>query len=358
MKKLTLSLVFVLGCLGASPQFYSVDMCPGEMVTINLTVRNVSSVDLRDAYLQFRWKDGGEWLLGGEEDIWIGTIPSGQERTLRFVLSSDPNEPGDQRALLWYWIMVKNGEVWPGLGFSCNPLPGPGPANLLSATPLSSREINLTWEATGNQGCCAGYYAAYRPEGQADFILNPQLIVGATNYTLEVPYPSTEYELRMVTANYDGEPTELVSNSLFATTHPYLSSRTRDALDPSNGSKFLEKGDKVYLVHEDQDKVWLITGKKDPGKGIAWDQREYLLSDLLPRAWDPCIGLLETTLPWDTMLFCAFAGRVPQNAGFWPPDICGFPFYPLPDKGYRGPISETRSLRALPGPCENRGKPL
>jgi hypothetical protein len=267
---------------------------------------------MKDVYLQF-WRKEGDWLIGGEENIWVGTIPNGgSSEPVQIIISSDINEPYEPNKVAWlyYRVLITNGEVSPQwVTFEVILLEGPGPANLLSATPLSSREINLTWEVTGNRGCCAGYYAAYRPEGQADFILNPQLIVGATDYTLEMPYPSTEYELRMVTANYDGEPTELVSNSLFATTHPYLSSRTQDALDPSNGSKFLEKGDKVYLVHEDQDKVWLITGKKDPGKGIAWDQREYLLSDLLPRAWDPCIGLLETTLPWDTMLFCAFAGR-------------------------------------------------
>jgi len=89
-------------------------------------------------------------------------------------------------------------------------------------------------------------------------------------------------------------------------THPLLSSRVPFSLDPSNSSKFADKGDRVYLVHEDQDRVWLAIGTKAIGN-IAWEDEEYLLSDLLPRAWDPCIGLLD--IGTDTMLFCAFMAR-------------------------------------------------
>jgi len=89
-------------------------------------------------------------------------------------------------------------------------------------------------------------------------------------------------------------------------THPLLSSRVPFSLDPSNSSKFADKGDRVYLVHEDQDRVWLAIGTKAIGN-IAWEDEEYLLSDLLPRAWDPCIGLLD--IGTDTMLFVAFVGR-------------------------------------------------
>jgi len=259
MKK-TLVLPVLLSGAFANHQF-PVEMCPGEKVTINVTlvnIRDLGGADMKDAYLHF-WSREGDWLtVEPEGDIWIGTIPDGEQRTTSFTLTSDINEPGGQTAELWYQVRIRNGEVQPSpLGFYITLLDGPGPANLLSATPMSSREINLVWEVTGNEGCCGGYYVAYKPEGQSDFTLNPELIVGATDYTLEVPYPSTKYELRIVTANYDGEPTELVSNSLFAFTHPYLSSRVPYSLDPSNSAKFVEKGDRVYLVHEDQDRVWI-----------------------------------------------------------------------------------------------------
>jgi hypothetical protein len=264
MKRLFVLFVFTAPLWANGWISFEMEMCPGENATVRLVLQNNTGNELKDVILADKIT-GDAFLKVSVEPPYVQTIPRGESRAFTFLFSADIEEQGNKTASVWLVITPRNGEVAPAwIRITVDLLPGPGPANLLSATPLSSREINLTWEATGNQGCCAGYYAAYRPEGQADFILNPHLIVGATNYTLEVPYPSTEYELRMVTANYDGEPTELVSNSLFATTHPYLSSRTRDALDPSNSS----------------------------------------------------------------MLFCALAG------------------------------SETRLLRALPGPCENRGKPL
>ncbi|MEO0257666.1 MAG: T9SS type A sorting domain-containing protein, partial [candidate division WOR-3 bacterium] len=157
-----------------------------------------------------------------------------------------------------------------------------------------------------NEACCGGYYAAYKPEGQTDFILNPELIVGATDYILEVPYPSTQYELQIITANYDEEPTELVSNSLFATTHPRLSARVNYSLDPSNSSKFVESGDKVYLVHEDQDRVWLAIGTKSLGK-VIWEEDEVLISDALDSR-DPAIAVDQ-----DGRVWCAFVDGVVGN---------------------------------------------
>ena len=272
MKRLSMFLIFASSLWADGWYYFDMDMCPGEQATVRLVLQNNTGKELRDVILADDIT-GDDFLRVAMEPPYIQTIPIGESRTFTFLFSADIEVPAGQTACVKLVITPKNGEVAPaGIQVTVNLLPGPGPANLLSATPLSSREINLVWEVTGNEGCCAGYYAAYKPEGQADFILDPELIVGATDYTLEVPYPSTEYELQIVTANYDGEPTELVSNSLFAITHPYLSSRTRDALDPSNSSKFTDKGDRVYLVHEDQDRVWLATGTNALGK-IDWEEQ-------------------------------------------------------------------------------------
>jgi len=125
--------------------------------------------------------------------------------------------------------------------------------------------------------------------------------------TLTVPYPSAQYTYQVIA--FDGqvdhnesEPSDPAS----AITWPHLSARAPYSLDPSNSSKFADKGDRVYLVHEDQDRVWLAIGTKAIGN-IDWEEDEYLLSDLLPEAWDPCIGLIDVL--GETKLFCAFVGR-------------------------------------------------
>ncbi|MEO0181013.1 MAG: hypothetical protein ABIN54_06890, partial [candidate division WOR-3 bacterium] len=113
-------LLVLAGGLWANGQ-HVVYMCPGEEVTINLILENPKSIgdpypgDMKDVYLQF-WRKDGDWLIGGEEDIWVGTIPNGgSSDPIQIVISSDINEPYEpgKQAWLYYRVMISNGEVVP-----------------------------------------------------------------------------------------------------------------------------------------------------------------------------------------------------------------------------------------------------
>jgi len=117
MKKLFLFPMLTVG-LWADGQHVAY-MCPGENVTINLTLENPKNTgdpehgDMVDAYLQF-WHKEGDWLtVEPEGDIWIGMIPNGEDKTVQISLSSDINEMGGQEAWLWYRVLIRNGDVKP-----------------------------------------------------------------------------------------------------------------------------------------------------------------------------------------------------------------------------------------------------
>ena len=173
MKKLFVLFAFT-GSLWADGWIpFEMEMCPGEQATVKLVLQNNTGKELKDVILADKIT-GDDFLRVAMDPPYVQTIPVGESRTFTFLFSADIDEPGGQTAYVWLVITPKNGEVAPAwIRIKVNLLPGPGPANLLSATPLSSKEINLTWEVTGNQDCCGGYYTAYRPERQADFILNP-----------------------------------------------------------------------------------------------------------------------------------------------------------------------------------------
>ena len=307
----------------------------------------------RGAALRVCSKPG--WLLGPEIGNWFydQDIPNGETRGVG-TPESWGAVSGTGYGTTGSLIMrpfIRNGELPYDERMVISVLVGPPPP-ILTTEALDGKHIRLL--CSYQDDCYDKHYVFWKNEKDKSF-QQIQISGDPTQYTLQVPYSSTEYQIYAGGTWNSGvpgaPPYEGFSETTTDTTFPHLSSRDWDFFSGPAQNKVIydHENHRLYLVLVDQGKVWLLRGEKDPGKGIAWDEREYLLSDLLPRAWDPCIGLLETTLPWDTMLFCAFAGRIPrsprpQNPWFWPhdPDIYipwGFPFYPLSDKGYRGPIS-------------------
>ncbi len=150
----------------------------------------------------------------------------------------------------------------------------PTPENL-ACQPLSSSTIQLTWTHPFADNPTKGFKVFQTTEGNPD----PELVLDVQDpdlreATFEVPYPSTQYTYQMIA--YDGQVDHNESepsNPASAFTHPFLSARVNHSLDPSNSSKFADKGDKVYLVHEDQDRVWLAIGTKALGK-IVWEEQK------------------------------------------------------------------------------------
>ncbi|MEO0181105.1 MAG: fibronectin type III domain-containing protein [candidate division WOR-3 bacterium] len=184
---------------------------------------------------------------------------------------------------------------------------------------ISSEEIQVSWL----NNCSAAYIKVEYTQERDGLPLPGYDEVPCTgkgtrqSHIIDNLKPSAEYTIRLIAVDQQGEaPTGYYT----AITHPHLSARVPFSLDPSNSSKFVESRDKVYLVHEDQDRVWLAFLALSP----------YLMNK----------GFYEL--------------RGPQNPRFWPQEcskslsVKDLNVKPLPDKNYRIAVSESLIKQAFP----------